>query len=235
LDNPLYHVLLDGRRVGPYDRRTIVGMRMKKALNSAQVLEGSDGTQLTVAQLVHGMQPADAPEPVEVGLEAAKLEPDRSGSHSGTQGLFPATLLEVQGSGYAIPAFKGEVELRLQTPVLRLAGRVREGLVWQEDRVKFPLLDIAHARLRGKVVDLWIRSADHPGLQRVSLELASPAAAGEMAEGLPHTAPWPGSEPLARPLAGKAGALHPMLWVALLGGALLVGCALLVWSLARRF
>lgn len=32
VDEPIsiYHVLLEGRTVGPYDRRTIVGMRIKK-------------------------------------------------------------------------------------------------------------------------------------------------------------------------------------------------------------
>lgn len=230
MDNPLYHVLLDGRRVGPYDRRTIVGMRMKKALTSAQVLEGADGAKLTVAQLVHKMQPAEL-EPVAV--EEPGFEPQRSGSYSVVQGQYPATLLEVEGSGYAIPAFRGELEVRVQTRVLRIAGRVREGLAWKEDRIKFPLLDIAHARLRGKVVDLWVRSADQPGLQRVSLEMESPEAAGELAESLPHAVPWPGSEPLARPVAKKAGAVHPMLWVGLLVGVLLVG-AVLVWALVRR-
>ncbi|NNU42661.1 hypothetical protein [Ramlibacter montanisoli] len=47
--------------------------------------------------------------------------------------------------------------MRVQTKVLRVSGRFREGRDWKEDRVKFPLQDIAHARLRGTVVDLWVR------------------------------------------------------------------------------
>ena len=53
MENPVYHVLLEGRKVGPYDRRTIVGMRVKKTLDSKSVLLGSDGTRITVADLVH--------------------------------------------------------------------------------------------------------------------------------------------------------------------------------------
>jgi len=34
VDQTIYHVLLEGRKVGPYDRRTIVGMRIKKTLTS---------------------------------------------------------------------------------------------------------------------------------------------------------------------------------------------------------
>ena len=48
MENARYHVLLEGRRVGPYDRRTIVGMRIKKALTSADVLVTAEGGQLTV-------------------------------------------------------------------------------------------------------------------------------------------------------------------------------------------
>ena len=43
VDKPVYHVLLDGRRVGPYDRRTIVGMKVRKTLSSKHVLVGADG------------------------------------------------------------------------------------------------------------------------------------------------------------------------------------------------
>ncbi|MDB5899389.1 MAG: hypothetical protein JWP41_2991 [Ramlibacter sp.] len=231
MENLLYHVLLDGRRIGPYDRRTIVGMRMKKALTSAQVLEAADGAKLTVAQLVNRMQPADV-EPVAVD-EPKATEPPRAGIYSVVQGQFAATLLEVEGAGLAIPPFKGELEIRVQTRVLRIAGRVRDGLAWKEDRIKFPLLDIAHARLRGKVVDLWIRSASQATLQRLSLDLGSPESAGELAESLPHAAPWPGSEPLARKAGGGKGPVPPMLWVGLLGLALVVG-ALLVLALVHN-
>ena len=59
MENPVYHVLLDGRTVGPYDRRTIVGMRVKKTLGSDHVLVGADGARTTVGALVR----QDAPVP----------------------------------------------------------------------------------------------------------------------------------------------------------------------------
>ena len=241
MENPVYHVLLEGRRVGPYDRRTIVGMRVKKALRSKDLLVTRDGAQITVAQLLHQAPAAaaqDAPaQPSstapESGFAASGNSRPGGGSHSVVQGIHPAQLLEVEGKGLAIPPFKGEVEVRVQTKVLRLSGRFREALGgWKEDRVKFPLQDIAHARLRGTVVDLWIRAAAGGGLQRISLDLLKPEAAGELAEALPFAAPWPGSEPLAaRPLA-KGSALHPWLWGAVVGTALLVG-GVLVWVLVQ--
>jgi len=227
VDNPVYHLLLEGRRVGPYDRRTIVGMKVRKTLRGDQVLLGADGSRITVADLVRqGQQPPDS------GF-AASGNSRLSSSYSVVQDVHSAQLLDVDGTGHAIPPFKGEIEVRVQTKVLRVSGRFREGLAWKEDRVKFPLQDIAHARLRGTVVDLWIRATGQSALQRVSLDLLTPEAAGDLAESLPFAAPWPGSEPLAgRPQAG-ASAVHPLLWAVVVGTALVVG-AVLVWVFTRR-
>lgn len=225
MDNPVYHVLLDGRRIGPYDRRTIVGMKVKKALSSQSVLVGADGAELTVGELVRQGQP-------ESGFAASQQGGPGGGSYSVVQGIHAARLLEVEGKGLAIPPFKGEVEVRVQTRALRISGRWREGLAWKEDRVKFPLPDIAHARLRGTVVDLWIRTAGAPAAQRISLDLLKPEAAGELAESLPHTAPYPGSEPLAGRARERTGPLHPMLWAIIVGSTVVVA-GLLVWTLAR--
>jgi hypothetical protein len=224
LDNPVYHVVLEGRTLGPYDRRTIVGMRIKKTLSSQDVLVDADGGRLTVGELVRG-QPPEPP-----------FQPSRgegTSSYSVIQSTLSGSIVEVEGKGYEIPKFQGEVEVRVQTQVLRVAGRFREGKAWKEERVKLPLADIAHARLRGSVVDLWVRTSDaKQGMQRVTLEMFTPEAAGELTEKLPYTAPWPGSEPLAA-RGQAAGALHPMLWTAVVGTVLLVG-GLLVWVLTQR-
>lgn len=227
MENPVYHVLHEGRRLGPFDRRTIVGMRVKKTLTSKSELVAPDGTRITVGELVRQGQPGNGFAP------SGQAPLSGGGSYSVVQGIHAAQLLQVEGKGYAIPPFKGEVEVRVQTKVLRMAGRFRDGLVWKEDRVKFPLQDIAHARLRGTIVDLWIRTATPPG-QRISLDLLKPEAAGELAESLPHTAPYPGSEPLAgRTPAAAATTLHPLLWAAVAGAAMVV-CITLVWVLTRR-
>jgi hypothetical protein len=227
LENPVYHVLHEGRRLGPYDRRTIVGMKVRNTLSSKSVLVGADGSQITVGELVREGQPesAFAPSTQNGGLSG-------SGSYSVVQGIHPAQLLEVEGRGLGIPPFKGEIEVRVQTKVLRIAGRFREGLVWKEDRVKFALQDIPHARLRGTVVDLWIRTGGSGKAQRVSLDLFKPQAAGELAESLPHTAPYPGSEPLAGRAAATAG-VQPLMWAAAVGCVVVV-VTLLVWTLTRR-
>jgi hypothetical protein len=195
VDQPLFHVLLEGRKVGPYDRRTIVGMRIKKTLTSDHVLIGVDGTQLTVADLI-GRPP---PKP---------FNSERSGSFSIVHAVFPASLLEVDGKGVDIPVFKGEVEARVQADVLRLAGRFRHGLGWKEDRVKLLLKDVAHARVKGTQLEFWIRSGDKLPLQRVCLELFTTEAAGDLVEWFTSATPYP-----ATAAAAKAGERRG-LWVA---------------------
>jgi hypothetical protein len=220
VDEPVYQVLLEGRAIGPYDRRTIVGMRIKKALTSDHVLIRSDGTQLTVKELVN-IRPRDK-----------TFQPTRSGSYSVVQATFPASLLGVQGAGMSIPPFKGEIQARVQSRHLRLAGRFRSGLRSKEDRVKLPLDEIVHARVRASIVDLWQRTQGQQGFLRLTLELFTPEAAGEFVEWLPRATPWP--QPDTQPAAlAQPKAAFPMVWVAAIGAAVLVS-GLLAFVLSRR-
>jgi hypothetical protein len=222
VDQPLFHVLLEGRKVGPYDRRTIVGMRIKKTLTSDHVLIGVDGSQLTVADLIG--RPAPKP-----------FNAERSGSFSIVHATFPASLLEVEGAGVAIPAFKGEVEARVQADVLRLAGRFRHGLGWKEDRVKLTLKDVAHARVKGSQVEFWLRGAGKSGLQRVCLELFTAEAAGDLVEWFTSATPYP--ESAAAPAAAVKASEHRGMWIA--GAAIatvaIIIAVVLVAVLHRRF
>ena len=217
VNQTVYHVLLEGRTVGPYDRRTIVGMRIKQALTSEHVLVCTDGAKLTVADLI-GKRPTPP------------FNPERSGSFSVVQATFSASLLGVEGKGVDIPRFKGEVEARVQADVLRIAGRFRQGLGWKEDRVKIVLKDIIHARVSGTQVDFWVRSAAGKRMQRVTLELFTPEAAGDFVDWLPAATPLPASAAAATPPDGK------MLWVAAAGLAavLVLGLAILVALLQPR-
>jgi hypothetical protein len=178
VEQKIYHVLLEGRKVGPYDRRTIVGMRIKKTLTSGHVLISTDGDQLTVGDLI-GKPPVDA------------LQPERNGA-SLVQATYTAGFLDMSGKGLGIPRFKGEVEARVQRDVLRVTGRYRKGFGWKDERVKLSLKDVMHARVKGSQLDLWLRHASMPAgaLQRISLELFTPEAACELADWLPAATAW---------------------------------------------
>jgi hypothetical protein len=227
VDDTVYHVLLEGRTVGPYGRRTIVGMRIKKALTSDHVLISANGARLTVGDLI-GPRPSQS------------FSPDRSGRLSVVLATYSASLLEVQGRGIEIPKFRGEVQARVQSSVLRIAGRFRHRLRWKEDRVKIPLKDVVHARVRGSLVELWLRNADYPALQRIALELFTPEAASELVEWFPAASPFP--EPAAPTAKAPtelicldAASASGTLWVAAVGVTLVVALMLMVLLLRRVY
>lgn len=228
----VYRVLLGSRTVGPYERRTIVGMRIKKMLTSDHVLIGTDGTQLTVGDLI-GRGPA---RPFQSG---------RSGGFSVVRATLAASLLEVDGPGLWIPRFKGEVQARVQTEVLRIAGRFRRRLRWKEDRVKLALKDIVHARLRGSQVELWLRNPGHDRLQRIALELFTAESACELVDCLPRATPFPEAAPSAAfstaapgalpTQAGRASAASGGWWIAVVGASVVLALTMAVMLLRRVY
>jgi hypothetical protein len=175
MEGQLFHVLLDGKRVGPYDRRTILGMRVKKALLPGHQLLDAQGNRMTVEDLLG-----------EVGTESPRTRPPAVGTLT-----FAATFRSVRGRGHDIPAFKGQVEVRVQSDVLRIAGRYRKGLGWREDRVKLPLDDVQHASAMGTDVDVALAGAQGGTFQWVTLTMDSEAAAREFAASLPARKPLP--------------------------------------------
>jgi hypothetical protein len=217
MEQTLYHVLLEGRTVGPYDRRTIIGMRIRNALAGEHVLVSDAGAQLTVGDLIRSHRPES-------------FNPNRSGSYSLVQATYTSGLVEVEGTGLKIPRFRGELETRVQSDVLRLAGRFRRAFGWKEDRVKVPLKSIVHARVRNSLVDLWLRPepdlAGNAPLQRLTLELFTPESAGELVDWLPDAKPWPG-EP-----GGRAVPM-PIALLGAIAGVFLVVVLVLVAVLVR--
>ena len=219
MEQPLFHVMLDGRKLGPYDRRTIVGMRIKKALDSDHVLTDSAGMELTVADLI-GRVP-----------RSNDFSPNRTGGFSIVQATYPASLTSVKGRGMGIPSFRGEVEARVQTDVLRIAGRFRHRLRWKEGRVKLPLADILHAGAQGTQVELGL-GQEGQVQQRVVLELFTAEAAADLVAWLPRARPWPSADvpKAAVPVTGQ----H-MLWVPVVGAVLAVGVVMAVLLYRRVY
>lgn len=214
-NSPQYHVLLEGRSMGPYDRRTIVGMRIKNTLSSEQLLIDSNGAQLTVGDLL-GRR-----------LSQNGFNASRSGAYSIVRATYAAGLLGVAGYGYEVPAFRDEIEVRVQGDVVRIAGRFRVGVTVKEDRIKIPLMAVTHARAVGSRVDLWVRGETMPQgapLQRISLELFETDVAGELLEWLPAaTPPPPALAAAAGQMSGAALMRNPLTWVAITGVLVVLG------------
>lgn len=217
MEQPVFHVVLHGRKVGPYDRRTIVGMRIKKTLDSEHVLIDNGGNQLTVADLIGSPRPGE-------------FNPNRSVGVSVVHATYPASLVQVDGKALGIPAYQGELELRVQSDVLRLAGRFRKGFGWKESRVKVPMRDIVHQRVRGSQVEIWVRAGG--GLHRVVLELFVAPVAQELAGWLADATPWPESQAVPAAPVGPF-AHHHVMWVSV-GAIAAVVCVVLAVLFLRR-
>ncbi len=222
-----FHVVLEGRRVGPYDRRTIVGMRIKQTLGSDHVLVDAEGRELTVGDLLGKRR--DAPS----GFNASQ-----SGVFSLVQATYSAGLISVAGRGLPIPNFRGEMEVRLHTDVLRIAGRYRHFMGWKNTRVKIPLGLIMRAQAQGSRVDLWLRSStdvvvtrDAP-LQRLSLDMFSPDSARELLASLP-------SVPLPDPAQSQAANIPVsgavLTWGAMAAAVGVIGGVVLMLMVRRTF
>lgn len=225
MDQPNYHVLLDGRTVGPYDRKTIVGMRIKRMLTGDHLLVAADGTRLTVRELVGGPSAKR-----NASASAARTSP--------VLGTYTGILMEGARRGVPVPAFKGELEVRVHTDVLRLAGRRRRGLRWKDDRVKLPLADVAHARARGPRVDLWLQAAGSKRLQCVALHMFTAEAAAELLACLPPAMTDPDQPAAARVRAAEVRPAAPAgraLAVAVLGVSAVIALVLLVLLSARFY
>jgi hypothetical protein len=201
VDHSVYHVVLEGAQVGPYDRRTIVGMRIKKTLTSDHVLIGADGAQLTVRDLMRRKP-------------RTPFNADATGSHSVIQGAYAGYLVQVSGRGIQLPRFKGEIEVRVQADgVLRLAGRFRRGFGWKEGRVKIALDDVAHVQVNGSQVALGLRGKAQPG--QFTLDLFTPELAGEFVDRLPDATPFPTPTAVAPGKGARsAGASRHAIWTA---------------------
>lgn len=225
VDQPNYHVLLDGRTVGPYDRKTIVGMRIKRMLTGDHLLVAADGSRLTVRELVGGTS----------GSPSARR--DASG-RSPVVGTSTGILLEAARRGVPIPAFKGELEVRVHTDVLRLAGRRRRGFGWKHDRVKIALADVAHARAKGPRVDVWLQPPGSKQPQRLALHMFTAEAAEELLAWLPPAATDPDQPAAARVRAAEVRLPVPAaraLVVAVLGISVVLAMVLLVLMSSRIY
>jgi hypothetical protein len=221
LEPMAYHVLHEGRRMGPYDRRTIVGLRIKKTLSSAHQLEASDGSRLTVAELL------GRPAPTE------DFNAMHSGAYSSARHTCNGGFIESEPGRVEVPAFRGEVEVRVHPELLRIAGSYRVGRAIKDGRVKLPMKDIAYARTAGSRVDLWLRAGDGAvPLQRLALDLFSDDAARELLHWLPDAQPWPHGEAMTAPVSSSNASISPLLWAAVVGIALVAGFVL--WVVLRR-
>jgi hypothetical protein len=221
LQDSEFHVLGEGGQVGPYDRRTIVGMRVRKVLRGSDIVVDAQGRRQEVRELVGKPRAPGA------------FHPERSGSYSVVQAIHAATLVDAVGNGCCeVPPFSGELEVRVQTKALRIEGRRRDGMAFKQDRLKIALEHVVHAGVRDSRVDLGLRAEPAAATQRLTLDLLTPEAAREFVQALPHVTPWPAEPVRSKPAAGRRSLALAWTGVAAVIG-LVTAVLLLVWVLTR--
>jgi hypothetical protein len=148
-DSPYrYTMLIGGRQVGPYDRKTIVGMRIKKLVDNNVTLRRSDGHPMTVAQLL-----ADRFEMT----DAETLQ--RQAAVPPASGIWPSFLIDCGGNLMKPGAFGfiGKGELRFQGDFLRITANRKSGFVsTRQERSKVPLSAIISASQHVKLPNVLV-------------------------------------------------------------------------------
>jgi hypothetical protein len=142
-DSPYsYQLVLQDRRVGPYSRKTIVGLRIKKLITNEIQVQRSDGHMMSVAQvLADRFEMADAE-----SLQAHAAAPPASG-------IWPSFLMNCGGSLLKPGAFAfiGKGELRFQGDFLRITANRKSGFIaTRQERSKVPLAAIISASQHAK-------------------------------------------------------------------------------------
>lgn len=154
-DSPYrYHLLIGDRPLGPYDRRTVVGMRNKNLIDNHLQIQRSDGHKMTVAQLVADrFEMADAE-----SLHRQAVSPPASG-------IWPSFLMNCGGSLMRPGAlgFIGRGELRFQGDFLRFTANRKSGLIsTRQERTRLPFVALVSAAVHAKhanVLVLQLKSA----------------------------------------------------------------------------
>jgi hypothetical protein len=177
-----YRLLLENKQVGPFDRRTIVGMRINKLIPKETSVLRSDGLVMTAAQLL-----ADRNEQADPQTGQLASAPMTAASV-----MWPTFLVNFGGSlggvlGSGALGFVGRGELRFQSDALRLSGQRKSGLFRiSEDRVRIAIADIAAVDAQASTVRITLR-ANHPLVAKlkspvVKLEMDSPGSVVELIE-----------------------------------------------------
>lgn len=137
-----YFVMVDGRKLGPFDKRTITGMRVKKILTSEQQVYDENGRITTVQELISSATTAgrfESSAPLSTGLVFPK---------------FTVHFLKPPADAYSEESFEGLGELRVQPDVLRVSGMARSG-VWDKPRdyrIKVPRKHIRRVKRMDNLV-----------------------------------------------------------------------------------
>jgi hypothetical protein len=176
-----YSLFVNGKSLGPYERRMIVGMRVKKIVTDDQLVYREDGTNMTVAELLEDRNESHRP------ATTNSYEVSRLGAPS--SGMWPQFNVRY-GGGPVKPGawgFSGAGQVSYHGDSLRFKGNRRNknlGMSRQEESLSVSA--IASSSYEGNFLEVTLQ----PGLSfdekqedlPLRLEFATEEEAGELWE-----------------------------------------------------
>ena len=177
-----YSIFVNGKPLGPYERRMIVGMRVKKIVTSDQMLWRDDGVEMSVAQLV---QDKDESTPASVAhdhLALSTLGAPSSGMWPQFDVLFGGNALKPGAWG-----FSGNGHVSYHGDALRFKGRRRNknlGMSRQEESL--PLSAVESSKCADCVLEIRLQAGLTFGAKNddniLRIEFATAHEANELRE-----------------------------------------------------
>lgn len=178
-----YSLFVNGRHLGPYERRMIVGMRVKNIVEKNQLVQRNDGLDMTVAELL------------EDRLETKQLPSHHTDTNNlsrmgaPSSGMWPQFSVRFGGGPMKPGAlgFNGAGLISYQGDELRFKGNRRNanlGMSRQEERL--PLSHITGANVEGCFLQIHIKQAARDQLSeavdQVRIEFVTSVQANELYE-----------------------------------------------------
>jgi hypothetical protein len=160
-----YSLFVNGRHLGPYERRMIVGMRVKNIVSDDQLVQRDDGLDMTVAELLEDRLEAKR------HLNAHHDSAVESRLGAASSGMWPQFSVRF-GGGPVKPGalgFNGSGQISYQGDMLCFKGNRRNanlGMSRQEERL--PVGAIASSVTDGCVIEILLKPgqsfnpSDHP-------------------------------------------------------------------------
>jgi hypothetical protein len=155
-----YSLFVNGKSLGPYERRMIVGMRVKDIVTDDQIVFRHDGLVMTVAQLLEDRQ--EAARPAKSAKEGSdSIQESVMGAPS--SGMWPQFNVRFGGGPMKPGAlgFNGLGQISYQGDILKVRGNRRNknlGMSKQEENL--PVKAIVSSLVDGTFVELFLQ----PGL-----------------------------------------------------------------------
>jgi hypothetical protein len=161
----LYNLFVNGRPLGPYERRMLVGMLVKEIIKPEQSLIRDDGLELSMAELMADRDESKAinRQALEQVLETSQSFP-ASAFGAPSSGMWPQFSIRCGGGPVraGVLGFNGSALLSYQGDCLRIKGNRRNaGLGMSRQELSLPISAIVSTLVEGDCVELYLS----PGLE----------------------------------------------------------------------